>query len=34
MALEDQEVEDVDFEAHVDELLRETNPKVFWGVGD
>ena len=34
MTLEDQEVKDVDFEAHVDELLRETNPKVFWGAGD
>lgn len=32
MALEDQKVEDADFEARLEELLRETNPKVFWEI--
>jgi predicted DNA-binding mobile mystery protein A len=30
MLLENQKVEDRDFDARLDETLRETNPKLFW----
>lgn len=30
MLLENQKVEERDFEARLDEIVRETNPRLFW----
>ncbi len=30
MLLENQQVEERDFEVHLDEIVRETNPRLFW----